>query len=494
MSSVTLNFAIGTASAALQIEGHLPPSNWDAWAGRGEVKDGTTPQRTTGHWERWREDNALMSELGLQIARISVEWARIEPRQGEFDEAALARYHEEIADLRARGIAPLVTLHHFGDPIWFESLGGWPVEANVDLFLRYVRHVVAALDDVVTDWITINEPNVFATGAYLFKEMPPGTVNWRHMMATLRNFAVAHIGAYQIIHEIQDSGEHRAKVAFAHHKRVFAPRNPKNPVHQAFTRFDEYMFHRIIEDAFYTGHFSPALGRPKRSVTPGLYADAIGLNYYSRTAVSGITDGAFPGQTYTDLGWEVYPQGIVECVRELSERFPELPIWVTENGTADNGFEGPVANTLPAGEQPLYPEGIGHGLESGPGAGPNTHTAAHGAASGASAADGNSSGGKHSHGGQRNKADIPMLERFRCDFLVAHWEAMAASGLPFERYYHWCFVDNWEWTEGMVPRFGIVWLDRDSLERTPKPSAYMMRDVIKAGGITSEIRARYCHA
>ncbi|TBW22254.1 glycoside hydrolase family 1 protein [Arcanobacterium bovis] len=415
---------IGTGSAALQIEGSLPRSTWHVWAETpGKVADGTSPNPTTDHWNRWREDNQLMADLNFQTARIGVDWARIEPEFRVFDAAALARYREEIDDLIAKGIHPLVTLHHFGHPLWFEELGAFNKQENIRYFIEFVERVLEYLGPVVSDWITINEPNVYATQAYLFDYGPiVNGKSWKNLRSTLRNLAVAHIQAYQLIHERIDAGERVARVGFAHHRRVFAPLNPKNPLHRIFTRVNEQLFHREIEEAFFSGKFGRFLGKPV-GVKLGRYCDVIGINYYSRTAVSGLDDGVFPDVPTTDLGWEIYPQGVVIAARELYQRY-RLPIWITENGTADNG-------------------------------------------------------------------DSSRLEKFRCSFILDHLKEIVASDLPIERYYHWCFVDNWEWSDGMEPRFGVVYLDRTNLERKPKPSAYMLRDLIKAGAITAEIEKKY---
>jgi beta-glucosidase len=146
-----------------------------------------------------------------------------------------------------------------------------------------------------------------------------------------------------------------------------------------------------------------------------------GINYYSRSCVSKIGDAARPGAELSDLGWEISPEGLERVATWAHDRWP-APIWVTENGTADN------------------------------------------------------------------------TERFRTQFLHDHLEIVAAArstGLPFERFYHWCFVDNWEWAEGEVPRFGIVALDYATQERTVKPSGRFYADVIAAGGVTPEIAARH---
>lgn len=413
---------IGTATAAVQIEGGDRNNNWYDWASvPGNIKDGSTPLRSTDHWNRWRDDTELMASLGLQTYRMGVEWSRIEPRPGEFDDAALDRYRDEIGLIRERGIVPLVTLHHFTNPSWFQGLGEWTSPAAVDLWLRFIDKVVRTLGDLVTDWVTINEPNVYATAAYLFREGPPATVSIPAMRRVLANMAIAHCRAYRLIHDIQPD----AKVGFAHHMRVFDPLSAKNPIHRASAWVNSAIFQDVLSDAMLGGRFNRLLGRQPADIAPGHYYDYLGINYYTRTASSKIADGTFPGVEVNDLGWELYPEGLVRCARQLHERYP-APIWVTENGTCDNGD-------------------------------PTT--------------------------GQ--------LERFRCGFLADHLDAMAASALPFERYYHWCFVDNWEWVEGEVPRFGIVHNDYETQTRTVKPSGHFMSQIIADGGITSEARRRF---
>lgn len=413
------NLRIGTASCATQIEGGRRDTNWATWAALpGRIADGSSPVRATDHWSRWREDTDLMADLGLQLSRMGVEWSRIEPSPGEFDLGALERYREEVVALAAAGIEPMVTLHHFSHPTWFEGLGGWANPQAPSLWLELVRVVVEHLGDVVTDWCTLNEPNVFATSGYLFGEFPPGhTGDWRGVRAVLATMARAHCLAYRLIHDLSPV----AKVGFAHHLRVFDPLQPRNPVHRLLARTSAYLFQDVITDAFLGGRFARVLGGQPDDVAPGRYYDWLGINYYSRTAVSKPADGTFPGTPINDLGWEIYPAGLVEVARWLHERYPG-PIWVTENGTCDNGDES-------------------------------------------------------------------RLDTFRSRYLYDHWQAMAQSGLPFERYYHWCFVDNWEWALGDVPRFGLVARDPDTQDRTVKDSGRFVASVIAAGGVTHEAYA-----
>lgn len=406
----TRDLLIGTATASLQIEGGDRNNNWYDWASLpGTIKDGSTPLRATDHWNRWREDTELMAELGLQVYRMSVEWSRIEPRPGEFEREALDHYREEILAIRAAGIQPLVTLHHFSHPSWFQGLGGWTSDAAPDLFSRFVEEVVGALGDLVGDWVTINEPNVYAVQAHLFGEAPPAQCSWGAVRKTLRHMAIGHCRAYRRIHEMVPG----AKVGFAHHARVFDPLNARNPVHRVLSAVNRSLFQDVIADAMLGGRFSRVLGSAPDDIPPGRYYDYLGLNYYSRTAVKGIADGTFPEVPVNDLGWEIHPAGLVDVARELHSRYPG-PIWVTENGTAD------------------------------------------------------------------------AADAFRSRFVHDHLKAIAESGLPFERYYHWCFVDNWEWAEGEAQRFGIVALDYDTQERTVRDSGRFLAGVIANGGVTRD--------
>lgn len=455
---------IGTASAAAQIEGGIVNSDWAGWARvPGNVADGTDPLRATDHWHRWREDNELLGSLGLPIVRLGLEWSRIEPWPGEIDVAVLDRYREELADLRDRGLRPLVTLHHFSNPRWFANKGGFATTGSASTFLRFAEQAVRALDDLVDEWITVNEPNVYATQAHLFGYGPPGNRSWRDTMAVLRNTACAHIGGHHLIHAIQGD---RAKVGFAHHARAFAPRNPRNPLHRALTAANRTMFQDMVADAFLAGKFHPLLGGAKvgRGLPSGPHHDFVGLNYYSRTAVDRLDDGTFDGVPVNDLGWEIHPRGLVDCARQLHDKYGG-PVWVTENGTCDQGD--------PAGD------GDGAGSRGNPAAGGDGF--------------GDPVAGCGEGGVAKREPDAAdrSLESFRPRFILEHLLAIARADVPIERWYHWCFVDNWEWSDGEDPRFGVVHLDYDTQRRAMKPSARMLAEIAEAGVITPELHARY---
>ncbi|NLI20554.1 MAG: glycoside hydrolase family 1 protein [Clostridiales bacterium] len=409
---------LGTASAATQIEGGALDHSWMDWWRQGHIVDGTSPERANDHYRLWQQDDALMRDLGLQIARIGVEWARVEPQQGVFDEDAVAHYVQEAELLIGYGIRPLVTLHHFTNPMWFEKAGAFENPANLPVFLRFVEKMVTAFGTRVHEYITINEPNVYATNGYFFGLWPPGDRNLKRTVRVMSALAVAHIEAYRLIHALREAmGATDTRVSFANHMRVFAPRNPRNPVHRILTRVMEHLFQGALSKALCVGVFPWPLHRRGHHAR-GRYCDFIAVNYYTRTTVDSLNDGVRENVPVTDLGWEIYPEGIVDCARKLYRLCP-APIYITENGTCDNA------------------------------------------------------------------------DSFRCRYICEHLRALCESELPVERYYHWCFLDNFEWTAGESARFGLVEVDYPTQRRTVKQSGAFFRDVIAAGGVTEAIFERY---
>ncbi len=406
---------LGVATAATQIEGGNADTNWHRWAALpGRIADGSTPARAADHWNRVEQDVALLGELGVRHYRMGLEWARLEPTPGQFDAAAFAHYRDELTRLRSAGIVPLVTLHHFNNPWWFENAGGFESPSALAVWDRYVGTVVDSLGDLIDDWVTVNEPNVYATKGWLDGEWPPGVkdsiLGAQRVMQVL---AVAHIRAYQAIH----SRFPDARVGVANHLRVFAPRRAWNPLDHVSAHAARYLFQTALTRAFSTGRFLAPFVQPK-GVEPGRYYDFQGINYYTRSSVSGLADGVAGDVPLNDLGWEIYPGGLAEVARWTHENFPG-PLWITENGTAD------------------------------------------------------------------------VADAFRARFLYEHLAVIAGSGLPIERFYHWCFTDNFEWAAGELPRFGLVALDYENQARSIRESGRFYGDIIANGGVTAEAYHRW---
>lgn len=337
MASFTLRegLLLGTASAATQIEGGETDHSWLDWARRGRVKDGATPARADDHYARWKEDDQLMVDMGLQIARIGVEWARIEPQNGVFDHQAMDHYVQEVRFLNAHGIKPLVTLHHFTNPMWFEKLGAFEKRKNVQYFLRFVTRVVQAFGTEVTEYLTINEPNVYAIQGYFIGVWPPGKKSFFKAMHVMSVLTVAHVQAYQLIHALQRGmGVPETRVSYALSMQVNEPQNPNKLSHRMIAYFAERCFQGSLSKAMELGVFRWPI-RNLGKIKKGLYCDFIGMNYYTRSTLAGFQNGARKGVPVNDLGWEIYPQGIVDCLRKLEQLHP-LPAYITENGTCDN--------------------------------------------------------------------------------------------------------------------------------------------------------------
>ena len=160
--------------SAFQVEGGCPHHDFYDWALKGRIKDGTSPIDAVRFWDYYKGDIALMKKMNHNAARIGIEWARIEPSEGAFDDKALAHYRAILKEMRKAGIRPMVTLHHFANPMWLVREGGWENPRTIDHYLRFVVKAVESLGDLVDIWNTINEPSVYAVAAYLFGEFPPG--------------------------------------------------------------------------------------------------------------------------------------------------------------------------------------------------------------------------------------------------------------------------------------------------------------------------------
>jgi len=326
---------LGVASSATQIEGGDNNNNWARFAAQGKVADGTTPLRANDHYRRFREDIDLMAQMGIQIYRFGIEWSRIEPKEGEFSEEAIAHYREEIAYMREKGIRPLLTIHHFTNPLWFEDKGGFTAAESVNIFMAYVRKVMDSFGDLVAEYITINEPNVYVTNSLFYGEWPPEKRSISALVKAFSNLTACHIAAYKYIHAWRrERGYSDTAVSFANHLRVFVPKSRKNPWHCLAAKLTEYLFQGAITKAMMTGKCRFPVRR-RKGVKAGKYYDFIGINYYSRSTVSGIADGVAEDAFKNDMGWELYPEGLLELSDKLYKTY-QAPIYVTENGTCDN--------------------------------------------------------------------------------------------------------------------------------------------------------------
>lgn len=334
-------FRWGTATAAHQFEGQLN-NDWSAWEQiPGKVKDGTDSSRSCEWWSgRYVEDLELARAMSQNALRLSVEWSRLEPQEGQWDHAAIARYREMLGALRDRGIEPMVTLFHFTSPLWLIEKGGWENAATVGLFERFCAKVVQELGDLVDLWCTVNEPSVYAIYSYLLGLWPPQKRDALSTIRVLRHQLLAHALAYRTIHRLQPD----ARAGLAQHVRVFDPFRPHSILDRWAAGLQDSLFNKLVLDPPANGVLRPPLGWNTSVPQLADSQDYIGLNYYSRDmAAFDIAQPGLlftrrfpkPGADFSMEGWgEIYPEGLYRLLKRL-QRYGK-PIHVTEVGVPDN--------------------------------------------------------------------------------------------------------------------------------------------------------------
>jgi beta-glucosidase len=316
------DFLWGAATAAYQVEGGNCYADWWRWENEaGKENSG----QACSHYDLYELDFELAKGLHHSAHRLSVEWSRIEPEEGKFSEAALKHYVDVIRALRARKIEPVVTLHHFTNPVWFADLGGWENKKAADLFLRYSEYVVRALAGHVRYWITLNEPTIYFSHAYILGVWPPQKKSLWKARVVEKYLALAHIKTYRLIHEIYKRLDlSTPAVSIAQHMQAFVPCTPS--IKNRFAAFLRHQWFNLgLIDTFV---------RHKA-------LDFIGLNYYSRQlvelekwglrnlAVDVCKSGHHPVKK-NSLGWDIYPEGLCDLLCKLKKY--KLPVMITENG------------------------------------------------------------------------------------------------------------------------------------------------------------------
>jgi beta-glucosidase len=434
-------FLWGAATAAHQVEGSpladgAGPSIWTRFAHTpGMTLNGDTGDVACDHYRRWKDDVRLMRELGLQAYRFSVSWSRILPEgTGRVNQAGLDFYSRLVDELLANGIEPLLTLYHWDMPAALDDRGGWLNRDCADWFAEYGRVLYRALDGRVKKWATINEPWVVTDGGYLHGALAPGHRSRFEAPIAAHNLMRAHGAAVQA---------YRAEGAYEIGLVVnIEPKHPASDSPQdaaAVRRAHAYMNEQFLHPAL-LGHYPPELAGIFGEARPDWPAedfalirqplDFVGINYYTRSVTA---DGDSyplrtavvrqPRGTYTETGWEVYPQGLTELLLWFKRTYGDLPVYITENGAAF--FDPPVAE----------------------------------------------------EGRVRDPLRIDYLRKH----LVAIQDAIEA-GVDVRGYMAWSLLDNMEWSLGYSKRFGIIHVDYGTLARTPKDSARWYSGIIRSHG------------
>jgi beta-glucosidase len=428
------DFLFGFAIAEQQNSGAetLPDSNWSRFEktmypdGRPHIQGNQRSGKSCDHWNLYQTDIQLMKEdFNANAFRFSVDWSKIEPQEGVFSEEALSHYSEYVDALLNAGIKPMVTLHHFSHPIWFEDKGAFEKEENIAYFVRFSQKVFEFLGNRVPFWCTINEPTIYMFQGYLPLNcvFPPLKANgffgsFPLAVKVLRNMMQAHTEVYHTLKALP--GGDKAQIGLVHQYLKFEGYTFFNPA-ELFPGFlvNNLMINSVI-DFLKTGTFDywwPWYFHETYTAPAGKVSDFVGLNYYSRALIEmqfsrfTVTGGCKPWETMTDMPYAIYPRGIYDALIHVAEI--GLPIYITENGIAD----------------------------------------------------------------ENNTNDVRRVEWFR-KYLKAVSLALE-DGVDIRGYFCWTLTDNFEWDAGFSKKFGLYSVNYETFERKLKEGAHVYARVVK---------------
>jgi beta-glucosidase len=448
-------FVWGAATSAYQIEGAAReggrgPSIWDTFVRTpGRVAGGDTGEVAADHYHRYRQDAALMADLGLRAYRFSVAWPRVQPDgRGPVNQAGLDFYRRLADSLLGRGVEPWVTLYHWDLPQVLQDTGGWASREVVDRFAEYAAAVYGALADRVGNWTTLNEPWCAAFLGHAAGIHAPGVQDPATAVRAVHHLLLAHGQATRAMRAL----DARPRLGINLNLDPVTPASDSAADADAARRIDG-VYNRLFLDPLFRGRYPDdvledlgglgGLDRVGRAdlATVAAPLDLLGVNYYRRWVVAARPERArFGGppspwvgagdvefvasdRPRTALDWEIDPSGLDELLRRLHREYPSLPLYVTENGAA---FEDvPDARGL-------------------------------------------------------------VADQARIRFLDGHLRAAHRAiqgGVDLRGYFVWSLLDNFEWAEGYAKRFGIVYVDFATQRRLPKDSALWYRDAIARGGL-----------
>lgn len=425
-------FVWGVATSAFQIEGAASldgkgPSIWDRFCSQpGVIEDGTNGEVACDHYRRWQSDLDLVAALGVDAYRFSVSWPRVRPSgAGPWNPKGLAFYDRLVDGLLERGIKPYLTLNHWDLPQALQDCGGWAHRDTVHRFVEYALGVQAQLGDRVCTITTHNEPWVMATLGHETGIFAPGIRNRATAMQVSHHLLLSHGLALQAL---RDQGS-RARLGIVLNLAPVYPARD-TPQDKAKAGLEDGLLLRWYMDPLfrrcYPEDVLEHLGPDAPRVAPGdmqaiaTPMDFMGINYYSRSMVSAEAPWVAGqcGLEVTDMGWEVFPQGLTELLLRVHRDYRVPPLYVTENG-------GAFRDEVVAGR---------------------------------------------------------VRDERRTHYLAHHIQAVADAmrqGVPMAGYMVWSLLDNFEWASGHAKRFGIVHVDYATQARTLKDSAKWYRDLVR---------------
>lgn len=413
------DFLFGVATSAYQIEGGNH-NDWTEWENKAQAKKRgklTRCEKATDHWTRHKEDFLLLKDLGVNAYRFSTEWSRIEPRPDQWNEDALQTYLEMAKLLNDLRIEPIVTLHHFTNPLWLYQNSPWEIQKSIERFTKYADKVISVLSPYVRYWISFNEPIVFLLGGYVDGSMPPGKKDVKLSFEVLKNMLLAHQEVFHIVrHYCGDKGQ----LSVAHNMMDIRPASALSPFDHWLAAYVDQFYNWMLVDAFATGELDFRIPTAVKKKVRLNLSDTItfwGVNYYSRLFMRFAPFKPLRFSFHyrnasknglTDMGWEIYPEGLEHILKKIHSKL-NLPVIVTENGIAD------------------------------------------------------------------------QEDNRRLKFIADHLKVLrnCSSTVPIKGYFYWSFLDNFEWLHGFRPRFGLYRVDYSTYERKKRGSADFFRCLAK---------------
>lgn len=337
--NISDKFLFGVANAELQVSGtdNLPDSNWKPWEEKpGTIDDNQKSGVACDFWNRYKSDITLIKGLGCNAFRLSIDWSAIEPRKGLVDVRAVQHYHDVIDSMLEKGITPMVTLHHFVHPQWFEELGAFEKEENILYFVKFCAFVFEKFGSKIHLWCPINEPCPYVLQGYITGAFPPGQmVSFTKAGVVLKNLLIAHTLVYRTLKAMPHGKE--AQIGFIHQYLNFEGYNPwDKPIADVFrhvmnTAVLEFIkTGRYIFSVPYVPFTSKILYQDKNFKNS---MDFIGLNYYSEVIIRNFQPGCYDHEVMTDMPYASYPEGFYAAIKDVSQ-FGK-PIYITENGIGD---------------------------------------------------------------------------------------------------------------------------------------------------------------
>ncbi|OUM97869.1 MAG: hypothetical protein BAA04_08110 [Firmicutes bacterium ZCTH02-B6] len=491
-------FLWGAATSAYQVEGAVAEdgrgeSIWDRFCREpGRIEKGDTGDIACDHYHRWRDDIELMRRLGLTSYRFSVAWPRVFPSgKGQPNKAGLAFYERLVDALLAAGIRPLVTLYHWDLPAALQDRGGWTNRDTAYRFRDYAAFLFERLGDRVDLWLTVNEPYVAAMVGHALGIHAPGLKDLGAAVRAAHHLLLGHGLAVEAFDDLgmrkAGRGQGPARIGLSLDIHAYAPATDRDADVEAMERartlearwfVDPVLLGRYPADGleWYKGQGVEPPVKDEDMALISRPIDIFGLNYYRRHTVVHDSGRPFfgyrvevpPGRPVTELGWEVYPQGLYQVLAWLRDTYLRSEASSNAASASGMGRQGPAA------EQGL-PRPIAFFVTENGAAYPDVPEPAPEPGQGKESAS------------QPN--GVRIRDTQRRDYIAAHlyhvWRAIQ-DGIPVEGYWAWALMDNFEWAKGYSSRFGLVYVDYTTQERIIKDSGHWYSVVCQGNGLNAD--------